>query len=69
MGANIDLGACSVSLAVKDTEDFTDIRELQRELMSKGVEVSAEIDDSTEGPASFFITDPDGNAILIDQHR
>jgi lactoylglutathione lyase len=27
-----------------------------------------EADESTTGPASFMLTDPDGNMILVDQH-
>jgi hypothetical protein len=27
-----------------------------------------EADESTTGPASFVIEDPDGNPILVDQH-
>ena len=50
-------------------ESFTDVRDLQKELKSQGVEVATEADESTEGPASFMITDPDGNPIHFDQHR
>jgi lactoylglutathione lyase len=28
----------------------------------------SEADESTAGPASFMIVDPDGNTILVDQH-
>ncbi len=48
--------------------EFTDIRELQRTLKSRGVALLGEADESTTGPASFMLTDPDGNQILIDQH-
>ncbi len=48
---------------------FTDIRDLQRELKAQGVELLSEADESTTGPASFTLIDPDGNPILIDQHR
>lgn len=47
---------------------FTDIRDLQRQLMADGVEFQTQADESTTGPASFFILDPDGNPILVDQH-
>lgn len=47
---------------------FTDIRELQRQLKAQGVEFASEVDESTTGPASFMILDPDGNPILVDQH-
>jgi catechol 2,3-dioxygenase-like lactoylglutathione lyase family enzyme len=47
---------------------FTDVRELQRQLKAQGVEFQTEADDSTTGPASFVVVDPDGNPILFDQH-
>jgi lactoylglutathione lyase len=49
-------------------ESFTDVRELQRELKAQGITMQSEADESTSGPASFVIVDPDGNPILIDQH-
>jgi catechol 2,3-dioxygenase-like lactoylglutathione lyase family enzyme len=49
-------------------ETFTDVRELQRQLKAKGVEFASEADESTIGPASFIVVDPDGNPILVDQH-
>jgi lactoylglutathione lyase len=48
--------------------EFTDVRDLQRELKAKGVTFQSEADESTSGPASFVIADPDGNVILFDQH-
>lgn len=53
----------------KDIDTFIDIREIQQELKDKGIDIGTEIDKSTSGPASFMTTDPDGNIILIDQHR
>lgn len=47
---------------------FTDVRELQRQLKAAGVPLASEADESTIGPASFVIVDPDGNPILVDQH-
>ena len=52
-----------------ETESFTDVREIQKELKRQGLALDAEADESAEGPASFIITDPDGNPILVDQHR
>ena len=49
-------------------ESFTDVRELQRRVKAKGVNLSSEADEATEGPASFIAIDPDGNPILVDQH-
>ena len=47
---------------------FTDVRELQRQLKAQGVQLVSEADESTSGPASFVVLDPDGNPILVDQH-
>ena len=49
-------------------ETFDDVRGIQRQLKNKGVKLENEADENTSGPASFIVTDPDGNAILIDQH-
>jgi lactoylglutathione lyase len=49
-------------------KEFTDVRELQRLLKASGVGMITEADESTTGPASFMIADPDGNTILVDQH-
>ena len=48
---------------------FTDVRELQRQLKANGVKLLTEADEKTSGPASFTAVDPDGNQILVDQHR
>ena len=48
--------------------EFTDVRELQRQLKVRGVNMTTEADESSTGPASFMIVDPDGNTILVDQH-
>jgi len=50
-------------------EEFTDVRVLQKNLKEKGIKILTEADESTKGPASLTIEDPDGNPILIDQHR
>jgi catechol 2,3-dioxygenase-like lactoylglutathione lyase family enzyme len=47
---------------------FTDVRDLQRQLRAEGVRFVQEADESTTGPASFIVADPDGNPILVDQH-
>ena len=49
-------------------ESFMDVRELQRQLKTQGVTLMNEADEDTTGPASFVAVDPDGNAILVDQH-
>ena len=49
-------------------DSFTDIRDLQRELRAQEVTFETEADESTAGPASFMLIDPDGNPVLFDQH-
>ena len=49
-------------------KDFQDVRELQRTLKARGLELTLEADEATDGPASLMLVDPDGNPILIDQH-
>jgi lactoylglutathione lyase len=48
--------------------EFDDIRKLQTKMLENGVEIANTIDTNSQGPASFFIQDPDGNSILFDQH-
>jgi lactoylglutathione lyase len=47
---------------------FTNVREIQRQLKAQGLELVVESDESTTGPASLMVMDPDGNPILFDQH-
>jgi predicted enzyme related to lactoylglutathione lyase len=47
---------------------FTDIREIQGQLKAAGLTFLNKTDESASGPASFMLTDPDGNIILVDQH-
>ena len=49
-------------------QDFDDVRTIQKSLKEKGIQLATEADESTSGPASFVVVDPDGNAILVDQH-
>ena len=53
----------------ENLDSFTDIRDLQKQLKAKGIKMLTEADETSEGPASFTIEDPDGNPILVDQHR
>ncbi len=53
----------------EELEEFTDVRELQKALKAGGVELRSEADQDGSGPASITMVDPDGNPILIDQHR
>ena len=45
--------------------EFTDVRELQRQLKASGIDMLTEADESSTGPASFMIAHPDGNTILV----
>lgn len=49
-------------------DSFTDVRDIQKKLNADGVELVSEADETTTGPASCMVMDPDGNPILIDQH-
>ncbi|MGE6540899.1 VOC family protein [Bacillus luti] len=53
----------------ENLDSFTDIRDLQKQLKAKGIKMLSEADETSEGPTSFTIEDPDGNTILVDQHR
>jgi len=53
----------------EEINPFTDVRAIQEELRAKGLEIIEPADPQTTGPAHFYLTDPDGNPILIDQHR
>jgi catechol 2,3-dioxygenase-like lactoylglutathione lyase family enzyme len=53
-----------------ELESFMDVRDIQKQLKDRNIELLDEVDKSnTEGPASIMLADPDGNMILIDQHR
>ncbi len=54
--------------AAQPVPSFTDVRDLQRALREKGVTPVQAADETTRGPASFVLVDPDGNPILVDQH-
>lgn len=47
---------------------FSDVRDIQRQLTSRGVGLETKVDENSAGPGSITLVDPDGNAILIDQH-
>ena len=53
----------------QNIEVYDDIRKIQQDLKSQGIQLLAEADESGTGPASVMLTDPDGNVIYIDQHR
>ena len=53
----------------QNLDQFDDVRAIQKELKNNKVALTAEADETTTGPASIMLTDPDGNVIYIDQHR
>jgi len=52
-----------------EKDPFMDIRAIQARLKKDGIKLTKQADENTTGPASLMLTDPDGNQILIDQHR
>ena len=50
-------------------DQFDDVRDIQKTLKAAGVGLTSEASENGEGPASLMLIDPDGNPILIDQHR
>ncbi len=49
-------------------EAFDDVRAIQKHLKENSIKLDMEVDESTSGPGSVMLTDPDGNPILLDQH-
>lgn len=50
-------------------DSFTDVRDIQKQLKAHGLTLETEADESTTGPAHLILKDPDGNTIMLDQHR
>ncbi len=53
----------------KNVDPFDDVRKIQQHLLQSGIKLTSQADVKTSGPASITLTDPDGNVILVDQHR
>jgi len=53
----------------QNLDNFDDVRDIQEELKNKAVSLLSEADKNSTGPANIMLKDPDGNVILIDQHR
>ena len=49
-------------------DPFDDVRQIEKHLINQGITV-IETTKSEDGPAHITLEDPDGNPILIDQHR
>lgn len=56
-------------LNAQNLENFDDVREIQKQLLESNIVLDKNTDESTSGPAHIYLKDPDGNMILIDQHR
>mgnify|MGYP000102843890 CR=1 FL=1 len=55
--------------SAQNADPFTNVRELRDELIRRGISpVSDDVKEETN-QGSLVIEDPDGNPILIDQHR
>ncbi len=52
-----------------ETAEYTDVREIQKTLRDRGITPVSEADAEGSGPGSCVVVDPDGNPVLIDQHR
>lgn len=55
--------------SANETVDYTDVRQIKSSLAEKGIDILSDDIQSESGPGSIIIEDPDGNPILIDQHR
>lgn len=55
--------------SAQPVDPFDDVRDIQKSLLGQGVSLETTLEEGTSGPGSITIKDPDGNVILIDQHR
>lgn len=55
--------------SAQNVDDFDDVRVIQEHLKKCGLSLTAEVEEHSSGPAHIALKDPDGNSILIDQHR
>lgn len=56
--------------SAQNVDPFDDVRALQADLKAKGIDIDVqEADQDGEGPVHFILHDPDGNVIMVDQHR
>lgn len=53
----------------KNIEQFDDVRDIEKVLKQHNVNLDKEVGETTSGPASIVLKDPDGNMIMFDQHR
>jgi len=55
--------------AAENLDEYTDIRQLREQLQAQGLTLLNDDINTESGPGSLMLEDPDGNTILIDQHR
>ena len=53
----------------QNVDPYTDVREIQRQLKARGIVPVTEVDETTTGRGHLLVVDPDGNPVLVDQHR
>lgn len=53
----------------QNLQEFKDVRDIQKSLKNSGITLDKEADEKTKGPEYIMLKDPDGNPILLDQHR
>lgn len=53
----------------QETETYEDVRTIQSKLLEAGIKLVKDVGDAPSGPVHLILQDPDGNTILIDQHR
>lgn len=53
----------------EEINPFIDVRVLQEKFRQQGIKFIIEVNLDSEGPGYFMIEDPEGNPILVDQHR
>lgn len=50
-------------------DDFLDVREIAARLEEAGLKLTTRSIEGESGPGHIVLVDPDGNSVLIDQHR
>ena len=55
--------------SAQPVDPFDDVKDIQKSLLGQGVSLETTLEEGTSGPGSITLKDPDGNVILIDQHR
>ncbi|MAD73484.1 MAG: glyoxalase [Rheinheimera sp.] len=53
----------------QNMDEFTDVRKIQSQLQAQGITLIKAADEASSGPAHIVLEDPDGNQIMLDQHR